>query len=89
MEYYNLEYLPKTDFGFLNNNDNTYRKYIASLFDKKDDYSDINTRTEIIQQPATTNQLSNPTVQKLPDQCALNYAETRLATGCFPQPAEL
>lgn len=36
MEYYNLEYLPKTDFGFLNNNDNTYRKYIASLFDKKD-----------------------------------------------------
>ena len=36
MEYYNLEYLPKTDFGFLENNDNTYRKYIASLFNKND-----------------------------------------------------
>ena len=42
-------------------------------------------RTEIFSQPATTNQLSTPTARKPPDQRALNYAETRLATGCFPQ----
>ena len=46
-------------------------------------------RTEIFSQPATTNQLSTPTARKPPDQRALNYAETRLATQCLLQPAEL
>ena len=45
----------------------------------------INTRTEISSQPATTNQLPTPTARKPPDQLVLNYAGTRLPTGCFPQ----
>ena len=43
MEYYSLEHLPKADFGYLNNNDNTYRKYVASLFDKSNNEKPKNT----------------------------------------------
>lgn len=43
MDYYSLENLPKADFGFLNNNDNQYRKYIASLFNTKNNNKPLNT----------------------------------------------
>lgn len=43
MNYYNLEYLPKGDFGFLNNNDNNYRKYVANLFNKNNNNKPVNT----------------------------------------------
>ena len=43
MDYYSLENLPKADFGFLNNNDNNYRKYIASLFNKSNEEKPKNT----------------------------------------------
>ena len=42
-------------------------------------------RTEIFSQPATTNQLSTATARKPPDQLILNYAGTRLSTGCLLQ----
>lgn len=43
MNYYSLEYMPKGDFGFLNNNDNNYRKYIANLFNKNNNEKPQNT----------------------------------------------
>ena len=43
MDYYSLEYLPKANFGFLNNNDNNYRKYIANLFNTSQDKKPQNT----------------------------------------------
>ena len=49
----------------------------------------IITRTKNFSEPATTNQLSTSVARKLPDQSTLKPAETRLATQCLLQPAEL
>lgn len=43
MQFYSLEYLPKADFGYLNNSDNNYRKYVANLFNASYDKKPQNT----------------------------------------------